>query len=99
MTYGKNLTVKVSEFRKDMGKNPLGDKPLVRKSGQKYIIEYYPDSIAGKQLQIFRKAKENEEHFRKWKMVAETKDFENNDQSLREIFEDISPSTIRSLDK
>ena len=60
-----NENVTISEFKADMGKNPLGDDPLVRKSGQTYIIEYYPDSIAGEQLQIYRKAKPSENHFRK----------------------------------
>jgi hypothetical protein len=90
-----NPEVKVSEFRSEMGKNPLGDKPLVRKSGKRYIIEYYPDSIAGKRLAVWRKAKPHENHFRKWKKVAETEDFEGN---LSKRFQNLTPQECRDMD-
>jgi hypothetical protein len=90
-----NPRVKVSEFRSDMGKNPLGDKPLVRKSGKKYIIEYYPDSIAGSKLQIWRKAKPSENHFRKWKKVG---DFEGFDGNKRVKYENLKPEDCRDID-
>lgn len=90
-----NPKVTVSEFKAEMDKNPLGDDPLVRVSGDNYIIEYYPDGIAGSQLSVWRKAKPNEDHFRKWKKVGETEDFNGN---LRETYENLSPSDIRKLD-
>lgn len=78
-----------------MGKNPLGNKPLVRKSGKKYIIEYYSDSIAGSKLQIWRKSKPWENHFRKWKKVSDFEDFDGN---KRKRYENLTPSECRELD-
>ena len=95
MTERFNPEVTISEFKDDMGKNPLGDNPLVRKSGKEYIIEYYPDSIAGSQLQVYRKAKPNEDHFRKWKKVT---DFQEYDGNLRTKFENLKPQEIRDMD-
>jgi len=90
-----NPKAKVSEFKADMGKNPLGDNQIVRTSGEIYIIEYYSDSIAGKQLQIYRKAKPHENHFRKWKKVS---DFQDYDGDLLERFENLKPQEIRDMD-
>jgi len=96
MTDENLKTVSVQEFKQEMGKNPLGSDPLVRKVGDCYILEYYPDSIGNVgRLQLFRKALEQENHFRTWKQVS---DFQDYDGDLKELFRRIDVSDCSERD-
>ena len=93
----KDMSVTITEFRNDMGTNPLArsNSQILKILGSCYIVEYYSDTIAGKRLNIWRKALEKEDHYRKWIGIAETSDF---DDDIRKEFEEITAKTCKQFD-
>jgi len=90
-----DMSVTITEFRNDMRTNPLGSGQTLKVVGSCYVIEYYSDSIAGKRLQIWRKALEREKHWRKWLQIADSDDFNRN---LRKRFEETSAKICKQFD-
>lgn len=89
----------VTEFHNDMDKNPLGNEQRLKQVGN-YVLEYYGNSIAGERLQLFRKVKESENHFRKWKLIAETKDFRDySNTDLKHTYEYLTEKDCVELDQ
>lgn len=88
------------EFINDMGKNPLGSGQKVRQIGD-YILEYYKDSFSippekvNPRLQLYRKAKDSENHYRKWKQISQ---FEDYDGDLWELFNNVTLSELQELE-
>ena len=89
-----------TEFKKDMGENPMGNGQKIRQMGN-YIIEYYEDSFTFERnktksrLQVYRRANDNEDHFRKWKQIC---DFEDYDGNLWDLFNNITEKEIMDRD-
>ena len=84
------LVKKVSYKHEPVSKRQAGFKPDETPA---YVVEYYPDSIRGAVLQIWRPVREGEEHFREWKDVT-SEAWEEYDGSIREIYDGLTPSNI-----
>jgi hypothetical protein len=89
------------EFLNDMGSNALGEKQKVRQIDTNYILEYYSDSFTISRdkvvprLQLYRKVRKNEDHFRNWKQIS---DFEDFDGDLWELFNNLTLKEIQELE-
>jgi hypothetical protein len=89
-----------TEFLNDMGSNALGEGQKIRQI-ENYILEYYKDSFTiGRdktkpRLQLYRKAKNNESHFREWKQIS---NFENFDGDLWELFNNLTFLEAKELE-
>lgn len=89
------------EFINEMKSNALGEGQKVRQIGNNYILEYYSDSftigrdIVRPRLQLYRKVKENENHFREWKQIS---DFEDSHGDMWEMFNNLTLKEVKELD-
>jgi len=90
------------EFKRDMNSNALGKGQKVKQIGNNYILEYYSDSFTISRdkvvprLGLYRKVKENEEHFREWKQIS---DFEDFDGDLYKLFNNLTVKEAKELEK